>query len=271
MLEEMTNFLLVVEHGTFTEAAKRAHLSQPALSASLQRLEEELETRLFDRGRHGAELTAAGIAFLPHARAALAAVEEGRRSVSEIEGLHAGQVSIGAGATATTYLLPKVLSKFRRKHPGIRFLLREGYALDIRQEIAKGTLDLGIVSGEGDEVWCEDELIVVASPKIDARKAGFLTFPEGSYTREALQRHFRDVEIVMELAGIAAVQGNVRAGMGKALLSRSAVANDLRSGRVVEVRTRKTPIRRTLSLVHRGVERLPPAAAALREAILASG
>ncbi|MCP4444423.1 MAG: LysR family transcriptional regulator [Myxococcales bacterium] len=268
MYDDLRHFLLIAKHGTFTAAAERAHLSQPALSASVKRLEEDLGGRLFDRGRHGAELTAAGTALLPHASAIHAALLAGRRAVAEIEGLLAGEVRVAAGATATTYLLPKILARFRRKHEGIKFLLREGYALDIRAHVASGELDLGIVTGKGDDVWMQDELIVVASPKIDARRAGFLTFPEGSSTRELLQKHYGDVEIVMELAGIAAVKGNVRAGMGKALLSRSAVEADLRAGRLVEVRSRKSPIRRTLSLVHRGQARLPPAAAALRVAIL---
>ena len=269
MYEDLRHFLLIAKHGTFTAAADRAHLSQPALSASVKRLEEDMGARLFDRGRHGAELTAAGSALLPHAQAVQAALTAGRRAVAEIEGLLAGEVRIAAGATATTYLLPRILATFRRKHEGIKFMLREGYALDIRANVASGELDLGIVSGKGNDVWMQDELIVVASPKIDARKAGFLTFPEGSATRELLHKHFGDVEIVMELAGIAAVKGNVRAGMGKALLSRAAVASDVKAGRLVEVASRKTPVRRTLSLVHRGKARLPPAAAALREAILA--
>lgn len=270
MMDELRQFLLIADHGTFTEAARRAHLSQPALSASMRRLEDEMQARLLDRGRHGATLTSSGAALLPHARAALAALAEARRVVAEVEGLRVGEVRLGAGATATTYLLPSILSRFRRAHPGIKFLLREGYALDIRAEIEAGELDLGIVSGPGNDAWRDDELILVASPKIDARKAGFLTFPEGSTTRHLLKTHFGDVEIVMELAGIAAVKGNARAGMGKALISRSAVEADLSAGRLVEVKSRKTPVHRKLSLVHRGVARLPKAAAALREAILAA-
>ncbi len=268
MIEELRHFLSIVEHGTFTEAAKRSHLSQPALSAAIHRLEEYMGARLLDRGRHGATPTAAGTALLPHAKAALAAIEGGRRRVGEVEGLRVGEVRIGAGATATTYLLPKILSGFRRKYPAIKFLLREGYALDIRAEVLAGELDLGIVSHAGDDFWRDDELILVASPKLKLRGAGYLTFPEGSTTRELLHRHFGAVDIVMELAGIAAVKGNVRVGMGKALISRAAVAADLKSGKLVELPTRKTPIRRKIFLVHRGVARLPPAAAALRLAIL---
>ena len=268
MYDDLRHFLLIAEHGTFTAAAERAHLSQPALSASVKRLENDLGAQLFDRGRHGAILTAAGNALLPHALAVQGALKSGRRAVAEIEGLHAGEVRLAAGATATTYLLPKILARFWRKHHGIKFLLREGYALDIRSHVASGELDLGIVTGKGNDFWMHDELIVVASPKIDAKRAGFLTFPKGSATRELLHQHYGEVEVVMELAGIAAVKGNVRAGMGKALLSRAAVQADLRAGRMVEVPSRRSPVRRTLSLVHRGKDRLPPAAAALRGAIL---
>jgi DNA-binding transcriptional LysR family regulator len=271
MIEELRHMLLVYEEGTLTAAARRAHLSQPALTASLQRLEEFFDARLFDRGRHGAQITAAGQALLPRARAALAAIEDGKRAVAEVEGLEVGEVRLGAGATATTYLLPRILARFRRAHPGVHYLLREGFPYQIRAQLSAGELDIGVVSGEGNDFWRRDELIVVASPKIDPDSAGFVTFMEGSNTRSLLHERLGDVEIVMELAGIAAVKSNARAGMGKALLSRSAVESDLQSGRLVEIPTRRTPIRRKLFLIHRGEDRLPPAAAALRELLLRYG
>src|SRR5262245_61461619 len=98
MLDELRHLMLIAEHGTFTEAARRAHLSQPALSASIRRLEDQLGARLLVRGPAGAELTAAGTAMLGHARTAIAAVEDGRRAVAEIAGLGRGEVRIGAGA-----------------------------------------------------------------------------------------------------------------------------------------------------------------------------
>ena len=269
MHEELRHFLLIVEEGTFTRAARRAHLSQPALSASIRRLEDRVGARLLDRGRHGAEATAAGRAFLPSARQTVAAFEDGIRAVAEIEGLGQGEVRVGAGATAATFLLPKILSGFRKKHPNLRYLLREGYAQEIRQQVEQGELDIGIITGEGDEPWYRDELVIVASSKIDPCNAGFVTFPEGSATRALMHEKLGEVPIVMELAGIGAVKGNVRAGMGKALMSRAAVKAELASGRFVEIPHPKTPIRRTLSLVHRGLSRMPPAAAALREDLLA--
>src|SRR5687768_12828986 len=125
MLSELGHFALVVEHGTLTAASRRAHLSQPALTASIHRLEAEFGARLLDRGPGGATLTAAGRALLPWAQQALSAVERGRRAVAEIEGLHAGEVHLAAGSTACAVFLPPVLTAFRRNHPAIRLYLRE--------------------------------------------------------------------------------------------------------------------------------------------------
>ncbi len=268
MQDELRHFLLIAEHGTFTAAAHRAHLSQPALSASIRRLEERMGARLFDRGRHGAVLTAAGDVLVPRARATLSAWQDSVRAVGEVQGLERGVARIGGGATACTYLLPKTLAVFRRDHPKIELRVREGFTEDLMNDVRDGALDLAIVTGHANDTWRTDELIVVASPKIVARRAGFITFPPGSTTRALLLERVPRADIVMELAGIAAVKGHVRAGLGKALLSRHAVKRDLSDGSLVEVRMRRMPIVRTLSLAHRGVDRLPPATARLREMLL---
>ena len=271
MTDELQNFLLILAHGTFTEAARHAHLTQPALTASMRRLEEAFGARLLHRGPGGVQLTAAGEALLPRARAALAAIEEGRRAVAEISGLSAGEVRIGAGMTACTYLLPPLVAEFRRLHPNIRFLLREATTDAVLDALHDGDLELGVVvsrRGLAGERWREDELILIASPKIDPRGAPFVTFTRGATTREIFERRFPEANVVMELGSIAAVKGHVRAGIGLALVSRAAVEADLTSGRLVEVRHRKTPIRRQWLLVHRGVERLSPAAAELRRRML---
>lgn len=270
MLDELRHFVLIAEHGTFTEAARQAHLSQPALTASIRRLEEYVGAPLLYRGRSGSVLTAAGQALLSRARAALAAVEDGRRAVAEIAGLQAGTVTVGAGATACTYLLPPLLARFRRRYPGIRLRLREAFTEQVMSDLDAGEIDIGIVTGPGDDAWCDDELIVVASPELDPQSRAFVTFPEGSPTRAFLLEHFADVDIVMELGSIAAVKGNARAGIGKALVSRAAVEMDLQAGRLVTIDGPETPIVRRLSLIHRGQKRMPPAAAALRELLLAS-
>ncbi len=272
MLDELRHLLLIAEHGTFTEAARRAHLSQPALSASIRRLEDAFGAQLLLRGPAGAELSAAGAALVPRAQAALAAIEDGRRAVAEIAGLQAGEVRIGAGATACTYLLPPVLAAFRHEHAGVRIRLREAPTDKVLDDLSAGELDLGIVTIKDGELWHMDALILVAAPEtnFDPATAPFVTFAMGATTRELFDQHFPGANIVMELGSIASVKGNVRAGIGVALVSRSAVQHDLSVGRLVELPHPATPIMRRLCIVHRGRERLPPAAAKLRQMLLHS-
>ena len=117
MLEPLRHFTLVVEHRTFTAAARHAHVTQPALTASIQRLERELGARLFTRGPGGADLTAAGRALLRPARAALAALEEGRRVVAEVSGLAVGSARVGA--TSSQYQRRGSSGEMRQRWPPI--------------------------------------------------------------------------------------------------------------------------------------------------------
>ncbi len=273
MFDELRYFVEIADAGTYRRAAQRVHLTQPALSAAITRLEADLGARVFDRGRRGASLTAAGRALLPRAKAALAAVEEGRRAVAEIEGLHDGEVRLAAGATACTYLLPSILARYRDRHPGIRFLLREQSTDEAIESLHSGETDIAVITAEG-EPWYTDQLILVRAPEFelgpDVSRARFVTFPPRSTSRLMLDALFPEADVVMELGSIAAVKGNVRACIGLALVSRNAVVRDLAEGSLVRVPHPRTPIKRPLSLVHLGVQRLPPAAAALRTLLLSA-
>lgn len=281
MLEPLRHLVLIAQHGTFTAAARHAHVTQPALTASIQRLEAQMGAKLFDRGPGGATLTAAGAALLPRARAALAAVEEGRRAVAEVMGLSVGSVRLGAGATVCTYYLPRTLAKFRARHPGVQILLREASPEALIDALEAGDLDIVILArvsrrgaGGGDllraarsglvrEKWVDDEIVLVGAPGVDPKTAPLVTFAHGATTRTLVDQYFPGVPIAMELGSIAAVKGNTRAGVGVALVSRRAVDRDVASGQLIVLASDRTPIMRPLYLVHRGRDRLPPAAAEL--------
>jgi DNA-binding transcriptional LysR family regulator len=280
VLEPLRHFTLVAQHRTFTAAARHAHVTQPGLTASIQRLERQMGARLFDRGPGGATLTAAGEALLPRARAALAAVQEGRRAVAEVMGLAAGAVRVGAGATVCTYYLPRTLARFRTRHPGVQISLREANQDALLDALEAGDLDLVILarvvrrgaggdllraarSGLVREKWVDDELVLVGAPGADPKTASLVTFAPGATTRMLVDQHFPGVPIAMELGSIAAVKGNTRAGVGVALVSRRAVERDVAQGQLVVLPSDRTPMSRPLYLVHRGRDRLPPAAAEL--------
>lgn len=213
--------------------------------------------------------------LIPHAKAALAAAEDGRRAVEALVGLDTGMVRIAAGATACTYLLPKPLAEFRQRHPNIRFTLQEMTTGEALAALHEGVVDLAIVgqrlrakSPANSERWITEDLVLIASPKLDKRTAPFLTFRRGSSTRAIFESRFPNAEIAMELGSIAAIKGHARAGIGMALVSENAVGDDIRHGRLVRVDDRRVPVRRQLRIAHRGLARLHPAAAALRSLLL---
>ncbi|MEM9864255.1 MAG: LysR family transcriptional regulator [Myxococcota bacterium] len=287
----LQHFLLVLEHGTFTAAAKAAHLSQPAFSASIAKLESDLGARLFERGRQGARILPTGEALVPHARAVLAALVDGRRAVEDVAELRSGRLSLAAGATACSVLLPKVLADFRRDHPAVHVRLLESTTTEALEALDAGAVDLAIVGRahgapvqdlDPSDVVLRESMHLVAAPAFLRRwesKHGpirerdyrgavpFLSFRAGSSTRTVLNEAFPTAQIVMELGSISAIVSHVRAGVGVALLSEWAVAADVKRKRLVKLRTRRR-FRRELRLCHRGVQRLSAAAAQLRLRLL---
>jgi DNA-binding transcriptional LysR family regulator len=195
-------------------------------------------------------------------------VEDGKRAVAEISGLEAGEVRIGGGATACMYFLPPVLADFRKAHPRVRLVLREATSDGVLEALEAGLLDLGVTTTDRGDPWFDDELVLVRAPSLDPRGAPFLTFPLGGSTREMLDRHFPGVPIAMEIGSIAAIVAHACEGVGVALVSRHAVRREIAAKKLVRVPHPLTPLARPFHVVHSGLERLPPAAAALRELLL---
>lgn len=275
-LDDLRNFVHIVESGSYRAASVRAHLSQPALTASMQRLEAEFGAALLHRGRAGARVTACGEALLSHARLALANVEDGRRAVAEVAGLQRGSVRIGAGSTGCIYLLPPLLAQFRSVAPGVRLFVREAPNDDLWAMLATGALDLAVVTdlepqhhdGLDVEPWRVDELVVVAAPGRDARTLPWLSFGPNAAVRRVQDQLVPGATIEMELDSISAIKGYTRAGLGKALISNSALVRDLADGGLQVVPMPGTPYRRQLVLAHRGAAGLSPSAQALRKLLL---
>lgn len=145
-LTTLRQFIALARTGHMTRAARSLGLTQPALSASLRKLEAETGAPLVHRTGRGLELTEAGRTFLKYAEEAVRRADDGVRAVRELVGLHAGSIRVGGGATVTTYLLPRVVSAVRAAHPGLRFSIREAGSSAVAAAVSSGELDLGIVT-----------------------------------------------------------------------------------------------------------------------------
>jgi DNA-binding transcriptional LysR family regulator len=152
-LRQLATFIAVAEEASFTRAADRLHVVQSAVSAGVRKLEQELDARLFDRSTHRVELTDAGRALLPEARATLAAAQAARDAVDEARGGLRGTVVVGTmqaqGMRAID--LVGVLAAFGAEHPGVEVRIRHaGGSSEMVVEVRDGRLDLAFVALPGD-------------------------------------------------------------------------------------------------------------------------
>ena len=170
-LLHLEHFLAVVDEGTFTRAAQRLNRTQPAISQSIRRLEEEVGAPLFARDMHEVSLTAAGRVLADYARRLLGMRDEAVRQVSEIRTLNAGRLTIAAHESAAVYLLPAPLRAYLQRFPNIKVSIQRGRISEIPRQVMDREVDVGFVKDVPafhELHWVEvhaDEMMLIASPK----------------------------------------------------------------------------------------------------------
>ncbi|MFD9704993.1 LysR family transcriptional regulator [Lentzea sp. NPDC059081] len=145
-LRQLEYFLAVAEECHFTRAAKRMHVAQSGLSASIRALEVELGAPLFLRTTRQVELTQAGRALLPEARRALGSIESAKDAVAAVQGLLRGTLSVGSLQCLHVVHLPAVLARFHELHPGVELRMRQSGNAELVEEVRAGRLDLAFVT-----------------------------------------------------------------------------------------------------------------------------
>lgn len=124
-IRHLQHLIAVADEGSFTKAARKVHIVQSGVSSSIKELEEEVGVRLIERTTRSVALTDAGKVFLQHARASLAAIEEGLQSVREFDGIVRGRLRIGVLQSLIPYLdMPLVLKNIRTDYPLLEIEVR---------------------------------------------------------------------------------------------------------------------------------------------------
>lgn len=287
-LDHLQTFADVVRLGSFSAAAARLNLTQPAVSLQIRQLEQKLGLKLIERVGRTATPTAAGRALLQHAgtidmavNAALDAVAQHGREVT-------GRVRIGIGATACIHILPPILSDLRRRFPQLDLRVNTGNAPEILRAIEANSLDLGLVTlpprnktlGRALEVTplIEDGFVAISSrahPLPDpVTPAVLMTLPlaipePGGNTRSLIDGWFATAGVTpkpgMELDSVEAIKQLVGAGLGCSVLPGMALASP-EARRGLQVCALKPKLTRQLALVLR---RDKPLSRGLRETVAA--
>ncbi|MDR2319134.1 MULTISPECIES: LysR family transcriptional regulator [unclassified Pseudomonas] len=153
-LQDIRSFVKIAELGSFHEAAEALHLSQPALSRRIKKLEEGLGTALLERTTRRVGLTSVGRDFLPKARRLLDDFEDSILSIRELAERQTGQVTLACIPTAAFYFLPSVIRDYNERYPKIRIRLLDLSANDGLEAVLRGEADFGInmMSGQHPDI-----------------------------------------------------------------------------------------------------------------------
>ncbi|EKT4484626.1 LysR family transcriptional regulator [Pseudomonas putida] len=153
-LQDIRSFVKIAELGSFHEAAEALHLSQPALSRRIKKLEEGLGTSLLERTTRRVSLTSVGRDFLPKARRLLDDFEDSILSIRELAERQTGQVTLACIPTAAFYFLPSVIRDYNEQYPKIRIRLLDLSANDGLEAVLRGEADFGInmMSGQHPDI-----------------------------------------------------------------------------------------------------------------------
>jgi DNA-binding transcriptional LysR family regulator len=280
-IRQLEVFLAIAHAQSFSRAAERIHLSQPTLSEHMKELEDELGVPLFMRHSRSVSLTEPGRVFEDYATRVVATLAAGRHAIAELDGLKRGSLVVGASTTPGTYVLPARIAKFREQYPGITVALRIANSRTVQERVRDGEVDLAVIGGHvlGPSERCiaagildELQLIVppdypvkdgVLSPARLARER-LLIREEGSATRQATERALREAGVTlrpaMELDHTETIKRAVMAGLGVAFVSRFAVEDEVRSGRLRALSVQRMKVRRHFHVIHD--ERRPLSASA---------
>ncbi len=288
-LRQLQVFRAVAETLSYTAAAERIHLTQPAVFAQVKQLEEQIGARLFERVGRVLRMTEAGAIVL---RSAEAISAEGARLESGLEAMHglsSGRLDLAVVSTAK-YTLPWLIGPFSKAHPGIDIRLTVGNRSELLARYASNRDDLYVLGTVPAELeaehfrLAENPIIVLAAPDhpLAGRRgltlARIAAYPmimreSGSGTRRAAEALFEacgvEPNLRFELGANEAVKHAVMAGLGIAVLSRGAVQLELDHGYAVELAVDGFPLLRHWSLAWNPQRALALSAAALRDRLRA--
>jgi LysR family transcriptional regulator, carnitine catabolism transcriptional activator len=286
-LRRLRLFLAVVDHGSFTAAAKAVHVAQPAVSLAVKDIERQLGAALFVRSREGARLTPAGEALVPPARQALRDIATAAAAVAAVTGLVSGRLDIASLPTLAADPAAQLVGRYRKAHGGVTVhLTAPSDPAHLVDDVVSGAAEVGITEagaasyGLVEHAIGDQELVAVMprgattskplTARAFAREALVVTEP-GSSLRGALERFLaeagREPLVAVETEQRDAIAPLVLAGAGAAILPRALAASVAAQGAVV--RRLSPSLRRTVVLVHRP-SALSPAAARFVDIALAA-
>lgn len=270
---QLAAFCAVVERKSFSHAAERLGVTQPAVSLQIRSLERRLGRQLLDRSGRRVEPTEAGLRLYRNAQRLLALEEQ---LLSELEeegdGALTGRLEIGASSGPGGTVLPMLLCEFQRRHSAVHVALSVSDTQRVVDQVARRELELGVVGAARRhravvfEPFFRDEVVLACPPGHpfagreltldDLREEPLIVMQEGAGVRQVIEDELRgvgvrlrDLRVGMELGLQESVHSAVAAGYGVTFISRSAIEADLAAGTIAVARVAGLDPAREISLV----------------------
>lgn len=264
-------FYTVALYKNITKAAAKLYISQPAVTMSIKKLEEELETILFIRTKRGVILTAEGEVLLEYVSQAMENLKAGENKLENMKKLEEGTIRIGIGTTLAKYFLMEYLAKFHQEYPKVAIHINTNMTAKALQDLKNGKIDVAIISTDiqefsGLEVLYEKEIqdVFIASSKSYPMKGNsikleelnqypLLLQSENSSTRQFLDqftlKNGIKLNCAMDLASYSLVIEFAKIGMGIGFVTKDYITKELKNKELVEVKvTPSIPKRKILIL-----------------------
>jgi len=287
-LDALRTLIDVVELGSFSAAARRQNLSQPAISQQVRELEDRLGVSLVERLGKRAYATRAGAELIESARRIEREVDAAVDAMRRHREGRLGRVRIGTGEAILTYLLPPVLRVLSRDHANIELAIAVGSTARIVERLSRNEIDIGLVTLPVDDralavTRLRDDAMVAILPPSARRVPAVLTaqalarYPlildsQGAQMHELARDWLRaggvDPRPALEVGAVEAIKNVVASGLGASILPVEGVMGGVGVGRVV-IRPLSPPLMRSLALVQRRDKGDDPALTIVRDALAA--
>ncbi len=275
-LQQMEALICIIEERTFSGAARKMSLTQPSLTKHIKNVEDLLGARILNRRSRGITLTPEGKILYDYAKRILKLREEAKEKIQRVGENETGNIFICASTIPATYILPRVLSDFRKAHPDIRFFMQNADSDEVIEMITGSRGEVGFVGKDprssrlhAEALW-KDRLVLAVPAGHPFAKKGSVTLSElsqepfivrerGSATREVFEEYLRDQKkltlarfnIISEVGSSEAVKESVLAGLGVSVISIHAIAREIDGGLIVEVPLKGCGIERYFYLIYR--------------------
>lgn len=286
MIYYLQTLCAVVDFGSFTAAAHRLALTQPAVSQHVKAVERALGGQLLDRSTAPTTLTPLGVRVLPHIRSCLAAFQQAQQCNLARSGQERNHLRLAAGFSVGEYLIPELLFAFRRREPQVRVTLNVQKCAEVIRNLLSHSCEVAIIMypsyGPGEDQLVTrrflDEEFVLALPRphpwageesipaIWLRDEPLILREPGSASRRLVEQSlqgmdwWKETQIVMEMATNEATKKAIQAGLGVGFVPALSIVEDLRCGRLATVRVRGLRITRSLRLAYAKTAKLTPVA-----------